>query len=280
MGGGRMQVNREEIMGTVYNLVLNPATRKWEREQLQDFRNKVEQGANLNVELSDLESKLRPLAIRDNLTPDVTDFYRQITGTEPMVEKLDIKKHDVTDPANQERAVFAGGCFWCMVEPFETRPGIISVLSGYTGGHVDHPTYDQVIGQTTGHVEAVEIIFDRTIVSYSDLVELYWQITDPTDDLGQVNDRGNEYRPVIFAQNAEQRKIAEESKVRLEQSGKYKNMIVTEIRDASKFWPAETFHQQFYKKNPKRYKRLERSRNQYLKWQQLQGNVRQLFKSK
>lgn len=107
-----------------------------------------------------------------------------------------------------ERAIFAGGCFWCMVQPFEELDGIESVLSGYTGGHVENPTYKEVCSKTTGHTEAVEIIFNPEKISYADLVELYWAQTDPTDAFGQFEDRGDNYRPVIFYENEEQRQIA------------------------------------------------------------------------
>ncbi|MDN5830595.1 MAG: peptide-methionine (S)-S-oxide reductase MsrA, partial [Tetragenococcus halophilus] len=108
----------------------------------------------------------------------------------------------------KQRAIFAGGCFWCMVHPFDEQPGIYSVVSGYTGGHVENPTYEQVVTKTTGHTEAVEIIFDPEIISYKDLVELYWQQTDPTDAFGQFQDRGDNYRPVIYYLNEEQKEIA------------------------------------------------------------------------
>lgn len=161
-----------------------------------------------------------------------------------------------------------------MVEPFENLNGIISVLSGYTGGEVKQPTYDQVRGQYTGHVEAVEIIFDTRILQYEDLIELFWQLTDPTDAFGQFQDRGNQYRPIIFVHNEQQRKIAEASKQQLAESGKYKRPIVTLIQPTTVFWPAENFHQQFYKKNPKRYKAIEQARKQSLSFQRLQGTIR------
>lgn len=104
-----------------------------------------------------------------------------------------------------QRAIFAGGCFWCMVQPFDELPGIHSVLSGYTGGHVPNPTYEQVCSKTTGHTEAVEIIFDPEIISFKELVEIYWQQTDPTDAFGQFEDRGDNYRPVIFYFDEEQK---------------------------------------------------------------------------
>lgn len=269
-----MRQNHEEILNDLYNLILNPGTREWERSLLLSAKNALEDGANFDTQLSKLEADLRPLALRNNLTPDVTDFYNKITNTGTADTPFDLSKHSIDDPVYQDSAVFAGGCFWCMVEPFENRNGIISVLSGYTGGHADHPTYDQVSGQYTGHVEAVEIIFDTRIIQYADLVELYWQLTDPTDASGQFQDRGNQYRPIIFVKNEQQRQIAEASKQRLADSGKYNKPIVTSIEFATVFWPAENYHQQFYKKNPKRYKRIERSRRQFLTFQHLQGKIR------
>ncbi|WP_173585336.1 peptide-methionine (S)-S-oxide reductase MsrA [Lacticaseibacillus sharpeae] len=152
-----------------------------------------------------------------------------------------------------ETAVFAGGCFWCMVEPFEEQPGILNVLSGYTGGHVANPTYEQVKSHTTGHTEAVQITFDPAIISYAELVEIYWRQTDPTDAMGQFQDRGDNYRPVIFVNSPEQRAIAEKSKAALVASGRFDDPIVTTIEDAKPFYPAEEYHQQFYAKNPRRY---------------------------
>ena len=111
-----------------------------------------------------------------------------------------------------ETAIFAGGCFWCMVQPFDTYPGIKKVESGYTGGHVVNPTYEQVKAGGTGHTEAVRITVDPSVVSYADLVEIYWQQTDPTDAFGQFQDRGDNYRPVIFVKDEEQRAIAQASK--------------------------------------------------------------------
>lgn len=153
---------------------------------------------------------------------------------------------------SKDTAIFAGGCFWCMVEPFDQQPGIESVISGYTGGHVANPTYEQVCSHTTGHTEAVEITFDPDIISYKDLVEIYWRQTDPTDASGQFQDRGDSYRPVIFVNSEEQRKIAEQSKKELAESGMFDEPIVTTIEDAKPFYPAEDYHQDFYKKNPLR----------------------------
>ena len=269
-----MAASQEEVLGKIYNLILNPHTREWERYLLTKAKDALENSGNFNEQIAKVEAELRPLATRNNLTPDVTDFYQEITGRERASGLAEDAAHLVTDPTNQERAIFAGGCFWCMVEPFETHPGIVSVLSGYTGGTLEHPSYDQVSSGATGHVEAVEIIFDTRIVSYQELIALYWQITDPTDDGGQFQDRGAQYRPIIFVTNASQRRIAEETKQAVKDSDRYSKPIVTEIRDAATFWPAENYHQQFYKKQPKRYKAIERERRQFLKYQQLKGTLR------
>ncbi|WP_122645192.1 peptide-methionine (S)-S-oxide reductase MsrA [Enterococcus mediterraneensis] len=154
-----------------------------------------------------------------------------------------------------ERAIFAGGCFWCMVQPFDETPGIYSVVSGYTGGHVPDPTYEQVRSHTTGHTEAVEIIYDPEIISYERLVEIYWQQTDPTDAFGQFEDRGDNYRPVIFYSTAEQKQIAEKSKAELQASGRFTDPIVTTIEPAQTFYPAEDYHQDYYKKDPENFAR-------------------------
>ena len=152
-----------------------------------------------------------------------------------------------------ERAIFAGGCFWCMVQPFEELDGILSVRSGYTGGHVVNPSYEEVCSHTTGHTEAVEIIFDSSKISFAELVEIYWTQTDPTDAFGQFEDRGDNYRPVIFYFNDLQKKIAEQSKANLQASGRFDQPIVTRIEPAQPFYEAEEYHQAFYKKNPQRY---------------------------
>lgn len=274
----KLKNKQEELLNDIYNLILNPATRDWERSLLVAAKVDIENGDSFETRLAALEADLRPLARRNNLTPDVTDFYLKITNQAFGEKPFDFSAHIRKDLPFQDRAIFAGGCFWCMVEPFETKPGIISVLSGYTGGNTKHPTYEQVIGGYTGHVEAVEIIFDKRIVSYQELVELYWNLTDPTDSSGQFADRGSNYRPVIFVRNAEQRKIAEKSKQKLAESGKYKRPIVTTIEPAATFWPAENFHQQFYKKNRKRYQRMKRERKQFLTFQHLRGKFRSGFR--
>jgi peptide methionine sulfoxide reductase msrA/msrB len=153
-----------------------------------------------------------------------------------------------------EKATFAGGCFWCLVEPFDTRPGIEKVISGYTGGHKENPTYEEVCSGTTGHYEAVQITFNPDIFPYEKLVEIFWTLIDPTDPGGQFHDRGDSYKTAIFYHNEEQKRIAEESKQKLEASGKFDKPIVTEILPAKMFYPAEEYHQNYYLKNPLHYR--------------------------
>ena len=159
---------------------------------------------------------------------------------------------------NFKTAVFAGGCFWCMVEPFDSLDGIEQVLSGYTGGHVENPTYEEVCSGTTGHTEAVEITYDPSKMSYEELVNIYWQQTDPTDASGQFADRGDSYRPVIFYENAEEKAIAEQSKRELDASGRFTKPIVVSIEEKETFYPAEDYHQDFYKKNNAHYTRYRK----------------------
>lgn len=163
-----------------------------------------------------------------------------------------------------ERAIFAGGCFWCMVQPFEEMDGILSVRSGYTAGYVPNPSYEQVCSKTTGHTEAVEIIFDPDKISFSDLVEIYWAQTDPTDAFGQFEDRGDNYRPVIFYFDDRQKEIAERSKANLQASGRFDQPIVTSIELAQPFYQAEDYHQGFYKTNPERYAQSSAIRHAFL----------------
>ncbi|HYK74405.1 MAG TPA: peptide-methionine (S)-S-oxide reductase MsrA [Pseudoneobacillus sp.] len=152
-----------------------------------------------------------------------------------------------------ELATFAGGCFWCMVSPFDEQPGIHEVVSGYTGGHTENPTYEEVCSDTTGHYEAVQITFDPKIFSYQKLLDLFWQQIDPTDLGGQFNDRGQSYRTAIFYHNDEQREVAEASKAELAASTRFQKPIVTEILPAGPFYKAEEKHQGYYKKNPFHY---------------------------
>lgn len=166
----------------------------------------------------------------------------------------------------KESAIFAGGCFWCMVHPFDQYPGIIKVTSGYTGGHVVNPTYEQVCSGTTGHTEAVQIEFDADVISYPELLQIYWQVTDPTDAMGQFQDRGDNYRPVIFVANDQQKQQALASRTALAESGRFKEPIVTKIEPVQPFYPAEEYHQDFYRKDPLRMQLEEAGgREQFIK---------------
>ncbi|MFP3664104.1 peptide-methionine (S)-S-oxide reductase MsrA [Priestia sp. SIMBA_032] len=166
-----------------------------------------------------------------------------------------------------EVATFAGGCFWCMVKPFDEQPGIIKVVSGYTGGHKENPTYKEVCSETTGHYEAVQITFDPEIFPYEKLLELYWPQIDPTDAGGQFADRGDSYRTAIFYHNEHQKALAEESKRQLEASGRFSESIATQILPAKPFYEAEDYHQGYYKKNKFRYAMYRRGsgRDRFIK---------------
>lgn len=166
-----------------------------------------------------------------------------------------------------EKIYLAGGCFWCMVKPFDSYPGIESVLSGYMGGNVENPTYEQVKTGTTGHYEVVEIRYDEKEFPLEKILEIYWPQIDPTDPDGQFQDRGSQYRTAIFVTNETQKAIAEHSKKQLAESGRFKKEIVTEIKTASTFYPAEDYHQDYYKKNPKHYKedREQSGRDEFIR---------------
>lgn len=152
-------------------------------------------------------------------------------------------------------ALFAGGCFWCVESGFEHVEGVIDAVSGYIGGPETLPTYDAVASHKTGHLEAVEVWYDPDVISYGLLVEAFWQQIDPTDDGGQFVDRGHQYTTAIFVQDASQRAIAEASRARLAASGRYDAPVVTPIRDASAWWPAEEYHQDFHRTHPGHYQR-------------------------
>jgi len=168
---------------------------------------------------------------------------------------------------NLEIATFAGGCFWCTESDFEKVDGVQEAVSGYIGGHVEDPSYEQVSAGKTGHVEAIQVRYDPNKVSYKELLDVFWRHVDPTDPAGQFADRGSQYRPVIFYHNDEQKRLAEESKAELGRSGRFEKEITTEIVPASGFYPAEDYHQDYYKKKPLRYKfyRQGSGRDQFLK---------------
>jgi peptide methionine sulfoxide reductase msrA/msrB len=166
-----------------------------------------------------------------------------------------------------ERAIFAGGCFWCMEHPFEKLDGVISVTSGYIGGEEENPTYKQVSAGRTGHAEAVEIVFDPAVIGYSELLDVFWMQIDPTDAGGQFVDRGSQYRSGIFYHDEEQKRLAQESKAAMDKSGRFSRPIATEITMLTTFYRAEAYHQDYYKKNGIRYKfyRSGSGRDSYLK---------------
>lgn len=155
----------------------------------------------------------------------------------------------------QQFATFAGGCFWCMVKPFDRYEGVQAVVSGYIGGTVENPTYEMVCSNETGHREAIQITFDDEQISYEQLLDIFWRQIDPTDAGGQFYDRGESYRTAIYTYSEEQQRLAEASKAQLEASGRFEKPIVTEIIRATTFYPAETYHQQYYLKNPTHYER-------------------------
>ena len=155
---------------------------------------------------------------------------------------------------NTKTATFAGGCFWCTESDFEKVDGVLEVISGYTGGSKENPTYEEVSSGQTGHTEAVQVVYDPAKVSYKELLDIFWKHMDPTDSGGQFVDRGSQYRPAIFYHDDEQKGQAEESREALDKSGRFSKSIVTEIVKFSNFYRAEDYHQNYYKKNPMRYK--------------------------
>ncbi len=166
-----------------------------------------------------------------------------------------------------ETAVFAGGCFWCMESPFEKVNGVKEVVSGYTGGFKENPTYEEVSSGTTGHLEAIQVVYNPQKISYSQLLSIFWRQIDPTDPDGQFVDRGKQYRSAIFYKSKEEKAIAEKSKQELEKTKRFSSPIITEIIAATNFYPAEDYHQDYYKKNPVRYNyyRYGSGRDQFLK---------------
>ena len=172
-----------------------------------------------------------------------------------------------TDTNSSSRATFAGGCFWCVEADFEKLPGVIEVVSGYAGGPEEDPTYAEVASGMTGHAEAVEVRYDASKVSYEELLDVFWRHIDPTDAGGQFVDRGSQYRTAIFYTGGGQKKLAEDSRKALEESGRFDRPIVTEIVERTNFYEAEDYHQDFYKKSPVRYTtyRVGSGRDRFIK---------------
>lgn len=163
-----------------------------------------------------------------------------------------------TNAKQYATAIFAGGCFWCMVHPFDEWPGVVEVVSGYTGGHTANPTYEEVCSHTTGHREAVRVVFDPHVISYAKLLDIFWHQIDPTDAGGQFYDRGESYQTAIYYMNDEQRDEALASKAALAESRRFTAPIVTEVLPAGPFYDAEAYHQDFYKTNQAHYTRYRR----------------------
>lgn len=162
------------------------------------------------------------------------------------------------DRSQHAKATFAGGCFWCMEEAFENVEGVVSVVSGYAGGQVENPTYEEVSAGGTGHTESIEVTYDPSKVTYEDLLDVFWRNVDPTTPNAQFCDHGSQYRTAIFYHNETQKQLIDESRERLDASKTFPESIVTEVLPASAFYIAEDYHQDFYTKNPIRYK--------YYKW--------------
>ena len=171
------------------------------------------------------------------------------------------------------KATFAGGCFWCMEPPYDKLPGVISTISGYMGGKTRNPTYEQVTSGTTGHTEVVQVEYDPAKVSYAQLLEVFWRNIDPTQANGQFCDQGSQYRTAVFYHDAEQQKLAAASKASLEKNKPFKGTIVTEVTAAGEFYRAEEYHQDFYKKNPARYKFYRSGCGRDARLQQLWGRA-------
>ena len=182
-----------------------------------------------------------------------------------MQEKMDTDMDKTND--NLSAATFAGGCFWCVESDFEKFDGVVEVISGYVGGRTKNPTYREVSAGGTGHAEAVRVLYDPQKITYDELLDIFWQHVDPTDPGGQFVDRGSQYRPAIFYHDDDQKRLAEASKRKLETSGRFTKAIAAEIVPLSEFYEAEDYHQDYYKKNPLRYKlyRYNSGRDQFLK---------------
>jgi peptide methionine sulfoxide reductase msrA/msrB len=203
--------------------------------------------------------------------------HQQARGMDGKMEKQMNDK-----PQKTKTAVFAGGCFWCTESDFEKVSGVVEAISGYTGGHVVNPTYKQVSRGATGHVEAVKVIYDPAKITYEKLLEVFWRHVDPTDGDGQFVDRGSQYRSVIFYADEEEHRLAEASKKRLAASGIFDKPIATDILPLDTFYPAEDYHQDYYKKNPIRYRwyRHGSGRDQFLEkaWADMKSDMKEHMK--
>jgi peptide-methionine (S)-S-oxide reductase len=176
-----------------------------------------------------------------------------------------------------EKAIFAAGCFWCTEAAFQDVPGVVSAVSGYTGGNVKNPTYEQVSSGRTGHAESVEVTFDPAKVSYEKLLDIFWVNHDPTVTNRQFCDSGTQYRPAIFTLNDEQKRLAEASKAKFEKLKPFSQPILTQIVPAGQFWPAEEYHQDYYRKNPLQYRFYVTGCGRYARLDSLWGDLREKY---
>jgi len=170
------------------------------------------------------------------------------------ISQQGVKISMVKEDARLGKATFAGGCFWCSEADFEKLPGVVEVISGYTGGEKENPSYEEVSSGTTGHVEAIQVYYDPSKITYQELLDTFWKHIDPTDGGGQFVDRGSQYRSAIFYHDEEQKRLAEQSKEALSRSGRLAKPVATEIIQFTKFYEAENYHQDYYKKNPLKYR--------------------------
>ena len=184
-----------------------------------------------------------------------------------------IASTNVMAATNLEKATFAGGCFWCMEHPFDEIPGVVSVTSGYTGGHKKNPTYEEVSAGGSGHAESVQVVYDPSKVTYERLLNVFWHNIDPTAKDRQFCDSGYQYRSAIFYHNDKQHRLALQSKALLEKNKTFKEPVVTEVVQATEFYPAEDYHQHYYKKNPIRYKYYRSGCGRDQKLKELWGNA-------
>ena len=177
------------------------------------------------------------------------------------------RKPEISNDPEFRTAVFAAGCFWCVEANFEKVPGVSQVVSGYTGGHTIDPSYEEVCSHSTGHLESVQVTYDANVVTYEDLLQIFWRSFDPTDDGGSFHDRGESYASAIFVADDRQRAAAANSKAMLQNSGRFSDPVVTPIRELTEFYPAEDYHQDYYLKNPMRYQayRYGSGRDQFVK---------------
>lgn len=180
---------------------------------------------------------------------------------------------DAQAAAPTQKATFAGGCFWCMEQPFDSLPGVLSVMPGYTGGHKPDPTYQEVSSGNTGHTEAVEIVFDPARISYEQLLQVYWRNIDPTVTDRQFCDIGSQYRAAIFYHDDDQKRLAQRSRDQIGMTKRFREPVVTPIQPAATFYPAEEYHRQYYKKNPLRYRYYRSSCGRDARLKQLWGST-------